>query len=297
MLGSVSAPPVAGSTEAFVTIDGRRMRYLQTSSPAALSMPAVLDAPLVLVHGMMSYSFAWRFNIESLSRLAPVYAPDLLNLGYSEHVRGLPADLASTADYLCRFLDRIGVASAHLLGASHGGAVATVMAARAPQRVKSLSLVAPANPWSRTSDQLIRFYQTPLGRLFAHTLPYFPLSLQRWRFGTMYGDPSRVRPGSFEGYASSWRIPGTTAHAMEVVRNWQDDMQLLEHCIGQLAMPVLVICGDRDPVVSPASVRALAERIPHARFRVIPDGGHLPYEEFPEEFNAMVEGTLREFQE
>lgn len=171
------------------------------------------------------------------------------------------------------------------------------LAARAPQRVKTLILVAPMNPWSRTSDQLIRFYQTPAGRLFARMVPYFPRGLQRRQFSAVYGDAARVPAGTFEGYAPSWRVPGTTAHAMEIVRGWRGDMELLESCVSRLNMPVLLIGGDRDPVVSPASVRTLARKIPQARLRVIPGAGHLCYEEFPEAFNAMVEEHLREFQE
>src|SRR5579883_2485743 len=182
MPGSLSVPAIAGVEEAFATIHGLRLRYLKAGAGPAL----------ILVHGIMSYSFTWRFNLQPLSQLATVYAPDLLNYGYSDRDLTLPADLRSTADRLLQLLDCLGVDSAHLLGSSHGGSIAAVLAAKYPERVRSLMLVSPANPWSRSADRLLRFYATLPGRCFAQLIPYFPVSMQRWRYGDMYGDCKRL---------------------------------------------------------------------------------------------------------
>src|SRR5579872_691035 len=224
MPSSLMAPPIAGVEEAFAMVDGRHMRYLKAGAGAAL----------ILVHGIMSYSFTWRFNIEPLSHLVTVYAPDLLNYGYSERDLNLPADLRSSADRLLRFMDGQGIESAHLLGSSHGGSIVMAVAALYPERVKSLVLASPANPWSHNADRLLRFYATLAGRYFARLIPYFPIGMQKWRYGDMYGDSKRLAPNTIEGYVGSWRIPGTAAYSMKIVQSWREDMQLLERCLPQL---------------------------------------------------------------
>src|ERR1700751_1084381 len=53
--------------ECFATIDGARMRYLKAGS----------GPPLILLHGLMGYSFSWRFNLPALDQHSTVYAVDL----------------------------------------------------------------------------------------------------------------------------------------------------------------------------------------------------------------------------
>ena len=53
-----------------------RMRYLQAGS----------GPPLLLLHGLLGYSFSWRYNLLPFSQFATVYAPDLPGTGYSERV-------------------------------------------------------------------------------------------------------------------------------------------------------------------------------------------------------------------
>lgn len=52
--------------------------------------------------------------------------------------------------------------------------------------------------------------------------------------------------------------------------------------------PVLIIRGEHDTWVSRAAIDRWRDRIPSARFEVMPDVGHLPMEEDPEQFNGMV---------
>src|SRR5690349_5999288 len=61
---------------------GCRMRFLRAGTPSG-------RPPLLLIHGIVAYSFSWRFNIPAFSRNRVVYAVDLPGLGQSERVRGL----------------------------------------------------------------------------------------------------------------------------------------------------------------------------------------------------------------
>ena len=129
-----------------------------------------------------------------------MYAPDALGIGDSERVPNLDVSLVATAGRLVDLMDAKGIAQADIVGTSHGGSVALMLAALHPERVRSLMLHAPANPFSDVADPLIRFYRTALGRWFAGRLPTVPANVQALALGRMYGDASRIRSRSLERY-------------------------------------------------------------------------------------------------
>src|SRR5277367_2922877 len=120
----------------WITLDGGRMRYLRDG----------IGPPLVLLHGLLGYSFSWRHSIPAFAEHASVYAVDMLGVGFSDRPPGLDSSLRASAERLLRFLDAVGVASCDLLGTSHGGAVSMMAAALDPGRIRRLVLVAPVNP-------------------------------------------------------------------------------------------------------------------------------------------------------
>src|SRR5260370_8690087 len=85
--------------------------------------------PLVLSHGLLGYSFSWRFNLEVLARHARVYAIDLPGSGFSCRNPALTGDLASLAQYVLAFMQAVGAKSSVLLGISPGAGAALLPAA------------------------------------------------------------------------------------------------------------------------------------------------------------------------
>ncbi len=79
-------------------------------------------------------------------------------------------------------------------------------------------------------------------------------------------------------------------YALEVVRTWRPDMQQLQAALHSIAtLPVLLLWGAEDQVVSPALRAAVARVLSRRRIRgAAAASGHLPYEEAPEEFNRRV---------
>src|ERR1700733_4456924 len=150
-LQEISAPCASASSqvveECWMDLDGARMRYLRAGS----------GPPLVLLHGLLGYSFSWRFALPVLAQKAMVYALDMPGAGLSDRPPNANGSLCAHAERLLRFLDAMGIASCDLLGTSHGGAVAMMTAALAPERVRSLILVAPVNPWSAHGRRLAPF--------------------------------------------------------------------------------------------------------------------------------------------
>jgi pimeloyl-ACP methyl ester carboxylesterase len=201
--------------------------------------------------------------------------------------------LSATVGRLIELMDAQGIGQADIVGTSHGGSVALMLAALHPERVRSLVLHAPANPFSDIADPLIRFYRTALGRWFAGRLPTVPAGVQSLALGRMYGDATRIRNGSLERYIASLRVPGTISYVLSILDRWEMDMAALEAALPSVhKVPALLLWGDRDRAVSLRSGERLAEYFDHAALVVIPGAGHLPHEEVPVAFAGAINGFL-----
>ncbi len=270
-------------SEEFVRVQGARMRCLVTG-----------DGPcMLLLHGLLGTADAWGPATQRLAASSTVYAPDALGIGGSDRVPNLDVSLTATAGRLIELMDSKGIVQADIVGTSHGGSVALMLASLHPERVRSLVLHAPANPFSDVADPLIRFYRTALGRWFAGRLPTVPASVQSLALGRMYGDASRIRSGSLERYIASLRIPGTVSYLLRILDRWEMDMAALQAALpGVRRVPTLLLWGDRDRAVSLRSGERLLEYFDRASLLVIPGAGHLPHEEVPVAFAGAISSFL-----
>src|SRR5258707_14083826 len=71
----------------WITLDGARMRYLRSGSGPAL----------LLLHGLLGYSFSWRYALPYLAQQATVHAVDMLGVGFSDRPAGLGCCLQAHA--------------------------------------------------------------------------------------------------------------------------------------------------------------------------------------------------------
>ena len=270
-------------SEEFVRVQGARMRCLVTG-----------DGPcMLLLHGLLGTADAWGPATQRLAASSTVYAPDALGIGGSDRVPNLDVSLTATAGRLIELMNSKGIAQTDIVGTSHGGSVALMLASLHPERVRSLVLHAPANPFSDVADPLIRFYRTALGRWFAGRLPTVPASVQALALGRMYGDASRIRSGSLERYIASLRIPGTVSYLLRILDRWEMDMAALQAALpGVRRVPTLLLWGDRDRAVSLRSGERLLEYFDRASLLVIPGAGHLPHEEVPVAFAGAISSFL-----
>jgi len=258
------------------------MRYLRAGS----------GPPVVLLHGLLGYSFSWRFNIDALAQHRTVYAVDMPGAGFSERSPKLDCSFRGSALRLLQFADNVGLDSFELLGTSHGGAVAMIATATANRealpRVRKLILVAPANPWSAHGRELAAFVS---GSLISNVVTW---GLQNLKFTygfilrRLYGDPRRIAPGTLEGYSRPYARAGSFRYPMQILCTWNRDLDELERAIPSIDVPVLLIWGSRDTAVFPDSAPTLASRLRTCELLMFSGVGHLPYEEVPGEFNDAV---------
>src|SRR2546430_1296765 len=165
-----------------VNLPDGRMRYLKAGS----------GPPLIRIHGLMGYSFSWRFTIPALAPHATVYAIDNLGAGLSTASDDMDCTVRATAERALQFADALDVKDFDLLGTSHGGGIAIMGAAvfrkrsgekiaeksagQTPPRLQRLILVAPVNPWSPHGKRFAPFLGTPFGSML------FRNTIARWRY-------------------------------------------------------------------------------------------------------------------
>ena len=286
--------------ERWLELADGRMRYLKAGSGPAL----------ILIHGLMGYSFSWRFTIPALAPFATVYAIDNLGAGLSPANAGMDCAVRATAERVLQFADALGIRDFDLLGTSHGGGVAIMVAAicaernlgqrnldqRNPDqtnhsRLHRLILVAPVNPWSPHGKRLAPFLGSAFGSLL------FRNTIERWRsldylwLRRLFSEETKIPPDSLDGY----RIPvlknHAFRHAARIVSHWTADLAELERALPKIRdYPTLLIWGTKDRAVHFQSAEPLRQNFRDARLVAFEGIGHLPYEEAPEDFNhALVE--------
>lgn len=286
---TVSPETLADSDSQFLTIDGITVHYKRAGGG---------KDTLLLLHGFAASTFTWHRVMPSLAENYTVVAYDRTGFGYSS--RPLPGEWAGDSPYgqraqveqLIALMDSLGIESAVLVGSSAGGITAALTAVNHPERVKALVLVAAAifdgSPpgWA---SLLIR--TPPLKRLGPLLLRKYYTLLFEYARKHAWHDSSRLTPELLEGYLKPLRAHNWDRALWEYARAYESSN--LTEQLDAIGVPVLVITGDDDRIVSPASSRHLADLLPHARLVVVPRTGHLPHEETPEVFLDALQEFLR----
>jgi pimeloyl-ACP methyl ester carboxylesterase len=260
-----------------IEVNGERLNYLRAGSG-----PAVL-----LLHGLLAGSFCWRFNVAALSLKHTVLALDLPGFGENDAPRHTDCSMEAQAFRLSAMLEKLGLESVDLIGSSWGAAVAMLLAARS-NRVRSMVLAAPVNPWSSFGAERIRFFNGRLGGTLLRmalpvSRPVHLTALQR-----MYGDARRIPPGTLEGYSSRLLRRGRVHNILNTLRGWEKDIAALRTAIPQVKAQTLLIWGTRDGAVDLRSATPLMQALPKCELALMEGAGHLPFEEMPEEFNRLA---------
>ena len=291
---AASGAPVLGEgiEECWMEIEGARMRYLRAGSGPAL----------ILLHGLLGYSFSWRYTMPALAPYRTVYAPDSLGAGFSERPKGIDHSTRGTALRVLKFAGKLGLSSFDLLGTSRGGAVAICAAAECgsdhswPQ-LRKLELVCPVNPYSPHGQWLAPVFGTRFGAIafrWAMEGSRGPL-LYPYIHGRLFADRKKIPAGSLEGYKAPLALPGLLDHALSICQTWTADLKKLEMLLPKLReIPTQLIWGEKDPAVYVSSMEPLARHFGKVEKVIFPGIGHLPYEECPEDFNqALIQFLTR----
>jgi pimeloyl-ACP methyl ester carboxylesterase len=276
--------------ECWTEIDGLRIHYSQAGQ----------GRPLLLLHGLLGGSFCWRFNIEALAEKHSVYAVDLPGSGLSDAPPNTDCSMQAQVSRLLEFISKMELRELSVIASSWGGAVALLLAAMDAQptetgngepqssRIHSLVLCAPVNPWSSFGQGRIKFFKSLVGGALLRMMWPICRPVQAIALNRMYGDPARIAPGSLDGYVSMILRPARARNALNVLRHWHQDVELLQRHIGEVKAPSLLVWGTKDGAVDIRSAEMLRQALPACELALFPGAGHLPFEEVPGEFNNRI---------
>ncbi len=255
------------------TVNGATLAYEQRGE----------GLPVVLVHGFPLDSRMWA-NQLALSAGYRAIAPDLRGFGRSPSNE--PFTIESLADDVHALLAKIDALPCALAGFSMGGYVALAFAKKYPTDLRGLVLVdtraggdtAEGKVGREKSVQLVR--QSGATAIADQMLPKLLV-------------PEDQRRGPQVTHVVRQMIeacpPLTIEHALIAMRDREDYTTSLP----SIAVPTLIVVGEKDAITPPEMSRAMHEAIPRSRLAVIPDAGHMSPLENPDEVNRALQEFLR----
>ena len=266
----------AGVEPRYEDLTGLRVRFVRRGHG-----PAV-----VLVHGLASSMYTWADVIPALAKEHDVVAVDLPGFGGSD----IPDDLSPSVypDTVLALMDRLGISRATLIGNSLGGAVAVVLAARHPERVRRLVLIDSAGFNLDPSRRPLILRLLGFGPVAA-ALDALPV---RRRVVTaalrqVFYDRAHVTPEKVEEYLAPLARPGAT----EAIRSLLARQAAfgLPALVREVRVPTMIVWGRNDRWIPAADADRFASAIPAARKVVLEECGHVPQEERPAELVHLLE--------
>jgi pimeloyl-ACP methyl ester carboxylesterase len=267
-------PQVAPGPDGYYSVDvnGSRWAYRDKGE----------GPPALFLHSFLLNSNLWTDQLNGLSDIRRVIAPDMRGWGRSEPVSDLKLDPNRYAADVVAFLDAIGVTEpVDLVGMSVGGFICGLVYERIPARVASITLI------SATFD-------------FPRDLPYERYQAEMARIAVVEGKDALFRRFDeyIDGSASSLHI---RARYKQMLLETRTEM-IVAFLTGAgqtpprpdlakaIAVPMLLPVGDDDVVITPARAEAMKSTFRDAEVVRIKGAGRLLSLESPAEFNAALRG-------
>ncbi|HVY77721.1 MAG TPA: alpha/beta fold hydrolase [Solirubrobacterales bacterium] len=253
---------------------------------------------LLLIHGMAGTAENWDSVLEPLALHHAVLAPDFPGHGGSEPGGG-DYSLGNLASGLRDLMLTLGHERATLVGHSLGGGVAMQFAYQFPEVVERLVLVSSGglgpdvSPVLRAAalpgaDLFIAATAGPgsrAGSLLAGGLARLGLRPS--------ADVAEVARG-YAGLADPERRKAFLATLRAVVGTEGQRVAALDRLYLAEVLPLLIVWGERDPIIPVAHAEEAHRQLPDSRLEIIEGVGHLPQLECPGRFVAVLERFLAE---
>jgi pimeloyl-ACP methyl ester carboxylesterase len=273
---------------AFLEVDGARLHYSDRGA----------GRPVVLLHGNAVTGADYNTSgvAERLVGTYRVIIFDRPGFGHSERPRGRRWTAAEQADLIHAALERLGVGPAVVVGHSWGTLAALAMAERHPAGVAGLVLLSGYYfPAPRLDALLVAPVAIPvLGDILRYTIsPVFgwinmPLMKRAMfapapvteRFKREYSTALALRPSQLRATASDGAL-------------MMSDAKELSAGYGALSMPVAILAGNGDKVVSPDHAERLRDVVPEGTLGIVEGAGHMVHHVATEQVVEAIEEVAR----
>lgn len=267
----------------FVEVDHIRVHYQEAGRA---------DGPtILLVHGFCASNFIWSDVLLPIAEAGyRVIAPDLVGYGFSEKPGHGEYTIKAQAQMIIGLMDKLGIASAALVGSSYGGAVAATCALDYPQRVKRLVLVGAVANNEVKSQPLLRLAASPIVGYLLSPVLIDSRRLMQWRMKKVYAEENShlLDAERMAAHHRPLRTANTHRAILRTLRRW--DARRLERDAHLITQPTLLVWGEGDSDIPVRHGERLHAQMPNSRLIVFRRCGHLPQEERPLEFAGLAAG-------
>ncbi|MFN2611858.1 MAG: alpha/beta fold hydrolase [Solirubrobacterales bacterium] len=284
-----SSEDVVVDSEAFGALRTRVVTHGRQTAP-----------PVLLVHGLMTSSYSWRYLLEPLGSGYRVYAPDLPGCGRSEARPERRHSAAALGSFIGDLQQRLGITGCAVVGNSLGGYLCMQRALRQPQsfsrvvaihppavpqlRLRALHLALKARGAAWALSRALR--RDPL-RWAHRNVHYHDETLKSLEEARTYGEPLATAAGaeSFIRYLTDALDPREMAlYVGELERRHQRGQRF--------PVPLKLVYAREDPVVAPENGPKLHGLIPDAELRWLEDSSHFAQVDSPGPLAAMLSDFL-----
>lgn len=236
---------------------------------------------VLFVSGLADEGACWVDQVAGLRDRYRITTFDNRGVGRSTTPDG-PFLIADFAADTAALMETLGLEHAHVVGSSMGGAIAQELALAHPERVRSIVLNGTWCRGDRFLHEIFRSWMWSAQK--ADSIRDFLVAVNLWCFAPRIWN---------EGTMDEWLTAAEASPYQQSVDAFCRSAEALighdsAERVGEIAAPTLVTVGELDLVLPARFSKELAERIPNARLIVVPEAGHQPFQEFPEDYNRLL---------
>lgn len=242
--------------------------------------------PVLLLHGVASYSFLWRPIMAGLEDRFDLIAPDLLGCGASDKPADEDHSIIAQASLMFQLMDALDIPRFHLVAHDVGGGVAQIMAVLYPERLIDLTLINPVG-YDYWPVQPITVMRTPVIRHLAQSVMNYGMMRLVVRHALYHKD--RLTPELMDEFWRPFETDAGRAGFFNLIKAINNRLLTdLTEDLRKLDLPTLLIRGDADAYLSKNICNDLARDIPGARLEHVPHGGHFIQFDEPDKVVALL---------
>jgi len=240
--------------------------------------------PLLLLNGIAMSAVSWDVVARPLANQYRVVRCDFR--GQLMTPAAPPADVAEHADDVASLLDHLGLESAHVVGTSFGGVIGTLLAARHPERVRSLVTIASADGFDEEmAGEVARWRDACVSSLESSDRGHLSDILEPVVYSPVWVEAHRAEREQRRAQIAA--LPDQWFEGLIGLLDSAHSLRLRDE-LSRVCCPTLVVAAELDSFVPLNRARGLAQAIDGARFAIIEGAGHAVVVEQPKRVVELI---------
>ncbi|MFN2195111.1 MAG: alpha/beta fold hydrolase [Anaerolineales bacterium] len=249
---------------------------------------------VVLLNGVAMLTRSWYRVLPNIYPEYDVLLFDYFGQGQSS-MEDEPYYISNFCAYLMQVMDELGIDKIHPIGVSYGGFIAADLARLYQERLHTLTLsgilLTRETLFQMYQDLSLLFYRSPEPAFDIYT-HYMYEKIFGENFATaIYGERmERTRLKFYDRYADrKYCLVRLTEAQNPFFELIDKDPEAYRH----IQTPTLILTGDQDRAIPPWQQKKMLDILPNARQIMVPECGHLTYDERPDIFWPNVRNFIR----